>query len=101
MFVARRPVNEGASGIGRSNQHRQAERQLAVTDGDAAVSGRSVSGGKVELVLQELGGPGYQGGIFYGTEVIIELDESKVRLLNGIFCHGASGCEPVPTPGHD
>ena len=20
---------------------------------------------------------------------------------NGIFCHGASGCEPVPTPGHD
>ena len=20
---------------------------------------------------------------------------------NGIFCHGASGCEPVPTPGYD
>ena len=20
---------------------------------------------------------------------------------NGIFCHGVSGCEPVPTPGHD
>ena len=21
--------------------------------------------------------------------------------VEGIFCHGASGCEPVPTPGHD
>ena len=21
--------------------------------------------------------------------------------VDGIFCHGASGCEPVPTPGHD
>ena len=20
---------------------------------------------------------------------------------NGIFCHGSSGCEPVPTPGRD
>ena len=38
--------------------------------------------GAIGQILQELAGPNYQGGVFYGSEGIIELDESKVRLLN-------------------
>lgn len=56
--------------------------------------GRSVSGGKVELVLQELGGPGYQGGIFYGTEIIMAIYESA-RMHEVVSMPVRTKCSPL------
>lgn len=38
--------------------------------------------GTIGVLLQELGGRNRQGGVFYGTEGIIDLDEQRVQLLN-------------------
>ena len=56
------------------------ERETPIEDRSAGIV--FFDNGAVGQLLQELGGTGYQGGIFYGTDGIIELDEHKVRLLN-------------------
>ena len=56
------------------------ERQTPIEDRSAGII--QFEGGAIGLLLQELAGPNYQGGVFYGTEGIIELDERKVRLLS-------------------
>jgi predicted dehydrogenase len=56
------------------------ERDIRIEDRSAGIVG--FSNGTVGQLLQEIGGPGYQGGIFYGTDGILELDEQKARLLS-------------------
>ena len=56
------------------------ERDIPIEDRSLCVV--QFDNGAIGQLLQELAGPNYQGGIFYGSEGIIELDESKVRLLN-------------------
>ena len=56
------------------------ERDIRIEDRSGGII--QFSNGAIGQLLQELGGPNYQGGIFYGTDGIIELDEQKVRLLN-------------------
>ncbi len=57
------------------------ERDIRIEDRSAGII--QFSNGAIAQLLQELGGPGYQGGIFYGTDGVLELDEGKVRLLSG------------------
>lgn len=57
------------------------ERETRIEDRSAGIVG--YDNGAVGQLLQELGGPGYQGGIFCGTDGVLELDEQKVRLLSG------------------
>ena len=56
------------------------ERDIPIEDRSLCVV--QFDNGAIGQLLQELAGPNYQGGVFYGSEGIIELDESKVRLLN-------------------
>jgi len=56
------------------------ERDIPIEDRSLCVV--QFDNGAIGQLLQELAGPNYQGGIFYGSEGIIELDERKVRLLN-------------------
>lgn len=71
------------------------ERDTRIEDRSAGIIG--FDNGAIGQLLQELGGPGYQGGIFYGTDGIMELDESKVRLLSG----QAGKWEEIPGEGED
>ena len=57
------------------------ERNTRIEDRSAGIIG--FDNGAIGQLLQELGGPGYQGGIFYGEDGILELDERQVRLLSG------------------
>ena len=57
------------------------ERETRIEDRSAGIV--QFSNGAIGQLLQELGGRHYQGGIFYGADGILELDERKVRLLNG------------------
>ncbi|MSR81405.1 MAG: Gfo/Idh/MocA family oxidoreductase [Candidatus Latescibacteria bacterium] len=56
------------------------ERDIRIEDRSAGII--HFNNGALGLILQELDGPNYQGGIFYGSEGTLELDEQKVRLLN-------------------
>ena len=56
------------------------ERDIPIEDRSLCVV--QFDNGAIGQLLQELAGPNYQGGVFCGSEGIIELDESKVRLLN-------------------
>jgi len=56
------------------------ERNTRIEDRSAGIV--QFDNGTIGLLLQELAGPNYQGGVFYGSEGILELDERKVRLLN-------------------
>lgn len=56
------------------------ERDIPIEDRSLCVV--QFDNGAIGQLLQELAGPNYQGGVFYGSEGIIELDERKVRLLN-------------------
>ena len=63
------------------------ERYTDRYERDIQIEDRSVgiirfSNGAIGQLLQELDGPHYQGGIFYGTDGILELDERKIRLLS-------------------
>ena len=42
-----------------------------------------IADGAIGQLLQELGGEGRQGGTFYGSDGILDLDEARVRLLSG------------------
>ena len=56
------------------------ERNTRIEDRSAGIV--QFDNGTIGMLLQELAGPNYQGGVFYGSEGILELDERKVRLLN-------------------
>lgn len=56
------------------------ERDIRIEDRSAGII--HFDNGAMGLLLQELDGPNYQGGIFYGSEGTLELDEEKVRLLS-------------------
>ena len=71
------------------------ERDIRIEDRSAGII--QFSNGAIGQLLQELGGPNYQGGIFYGTDGILELDERKIRLLNG----QSAPWEERPVPGED
>lgn len=71
------------------------ERQIPIEDRSAGII--QFEGGAIGLLLQELAGPYYQGGVFYGTEGILELDERKVRLLSS----RSAGWEERPGQGED
>ncbi len=78
------------------------ERKTERYERDIRIEDRSIGviqfdNGAIGQLLQELGGPGYQGGIFYGTDGILELDEQKVRLLNS----RSSTWEERPIQGED
>ena len=57
------------------------ERDIRIEDRSAGII--QFSNGAIGQLLQELGGPNYQGGVFYGTDGVLELDERKIRLLSG------------------
>jgi len=64
------------------------ERKTDRHERDVRIEDRSIcivqfDSGAIGQLLQELGGPNYQGGVFYGADGILELDERQIRLLNG------------------
>ena len=64
------------------------ERKTERFERDVPIEDRSVGivqfdNGAVGQLLQELGGRNYQGGIFYGADGVLELDEQKIRLISG------------------
>ena len=69
------------------------ERDVPIEDRSAGIV--QFDNGAVGQLLQELGGRHYQGGIFYGTEGVIELDERKIRLISG----GTKGWEELHPDG--
>ena len=71
------------------------ERDVRIEDRSAGII--QFDNGAVGQLLQELGGRNYQGGIFYGTDGILELDERKIRLLSG----GTGKWEDRPVQGED
>ena len=71
------------------------ERDTPIEDRSAGIIG--FDNGAVGQLLQELGGPHYQGGVFRGSDGILELDEKKVRLLSG----SSGGWEERPGQGED
>ncbi|MBI4531598.1 MAG: Gfo/Idh/MocA family oxidoreductase [Candidatus Latescibacteria bacterium] len=71
------------------------ERDMRIEDRSAGII--QFNNGAIGLLLQELAGPNYQGGIFYGTDGILELDEQKVRLLSG----RSGAWEEHPSQGED
>ncbi len=56
------------------------ERDIPIEDRSAGIIG--FQGGCIGLLLQEIAGPNYQGGIIYGSDGIIDLTEQRVLLLN-------------------
>jgi predicted dehydrogenase len=56
------------------------ERNTPIEDRSAGIIG--FDNGCIGLLLQEIAGPNYQGGVFYGSDGILELTEQRVRLLN-------------------
>ena len=78
------------------------ERKTERFERDVPIEDRSIGvvqfdNGAVGQLLQELGGRHYQGGIFYGSEGVLELDEQKIRLING----GSGGWEVRQPAGED
>ena len=71
------------------------ERDTRIEDRSAGII--QFDNGATGMLLQELAGPNYQGGIFYGTDGVLELDERKVRLLTGT----SGGWEERPGEGED
>ena len=64
------------------------ERKTDRYERDTRIKDRSVGiigfdNGAIGQLLQELGGEGRQGGTFYGSDGILDLDEARVRLLSG------------------
>ena len=57
------------------------ERDTRIEDRSAGIIG--FDNGAIGQLLQELGGEGRQGGTFYGSDGILDLDEARVRLLSG------------------
>lgn len=56
------------------------ERDIPIEDRSAGIIG--FQGGCIGLLLQEIAGPNYQGGIIYGSDGIIDLTEQRALLLN-------------------
>ena len=56
------------------------EREIPIEDRSAGIIG--FAGGCVGLLLQEIAGPNYQGGVVYGSDGIIDLNEQRTRLLD-------------------
>ncbi len=56
------------------------ERDIPIEDRSAGIVG--FDNGCIGMLLQEIAGPSYQGGIIYGSDGIIDLTEARVRLLN-------------------
>ncbi|MCZ6681193.1 MAG: Gfo/Idh/MocA family oxidoreductase [Candidatus Poribacteria bacterium] len=56
------------------------ERDIPIEDRSAGIIG--FNNGCIGLLLQELAGPNYQGGVIYGSDGILDLTEQRVRLLN-------------------
>ncbi|MBI1930157.1 Gfo/Idh/MocA family oxidoreductase [Candidatus Poribacteria bacterium] len=56
------------------------ERNTPIEDRSAGVVG--FDNGCIGLLLQEIAGPNYQGGVIYGSDGILDLTEQRVRLLN-------------------
>jgi predicted dehydrogenase len=56
------------------------ERDIPIEDRSAGIVG--FDNGCIGMLLQEITGPNYQGGIIYGSDGIIDLTEQRVRLLN-------------------
>ena len=78
------------------------ERKTERYERDVRIEDRSLGvvqfdNGAIGQLLQELGGRHYQGGIFYGTDGVLELDEQKVRLLSG----SSGGWRELPGEGED
>ena len=78
------------------------ERKTDRYERDVRIEDRSVGvmqfdNGAIGQLLQELGGANYQGGIFYGTDGTLELNEQQVRLLSG----SSGGWQELPGAGED
>ena len=56
------------------------ERDIPIEDRSAGIVG--FDNGCIGLLLQEIAGPNYQGGVIYGSDGTIDLTEARVRLLN-------------------
>ncbi len=56
------------------------ERDIPIEDRSAGIVG--FQGGCIGMLLQEIAGPNYQGGIIYGSDGIIDLTEQRALLLN-------------------
>ena len=56
------------------------ERETPIEDRSAGIIG--FENGCIGMLLQEIAGPNYQGGIIYGSDGIIDLTEGRARLLN-------------------
>ena len=56
------------------------ERDIPIEDRSAGIVG--FQGSCIGLLLQEIAGPNYQGGIIYGSDGIIDLTEQRALLLN-------------------
>jgi predicted dehydrogenase len=56
------------------------ERDIPIEDRSAGIIG--FDNDCIGMLLQEIAGPNYQGGIIYGSDGIIDLTEARVRLLN-------------------
>lgn len=56
------------------------ERDIPIEDRSAGIIG--FDNGCVGLLLQEIAGPNEYGGLIYGSEGMIDLTESRVRVLN-------------------
>ena len=71
------------------------ERAMRIEDRSLGVVG--FDNGCIGLLLQEIVGPKYQGGVIYGSEGTIDLTEQRVRLLNS----KAAEWEERPADGTD
>ncbi|MFH1571059.1 MAG: Gfo/Idh/MocA family oxidoreductase, partial [Gemmatimonadota bacterium] len=56
------------------------ERDVPIEDRSAGIV--QFDNGTIGVLLQELGGRNRQGGVFYGTEGTLDLDEQRVQLIN-------------------
>jgi len=56
------------------------EREIPIEDRSAGIVG--FAGGCIGLLLQEIAGPNYQGGVVYGSDGIIDLNEQRARILD-------------------
>ena len=56
------------------------ERDIPIEDRSAGIVG--FENGCIGLLLQEIAGPNYQGGVIYGSDGTIDLTGQRVQLLN-------------------
>ncbi|HIO81247.1 TPA: Gfo/Idh/MocA family oxidoreductase [Candidatus Poribacteria bacterium] len=71
------------------------ERETPIEDRSAGIIG--FENGCIGMLLQEIAGPNYQGGIIYGSDGIIDLTEGRARLLN----NKSTDWEERPSDGKD